>query len=72
MEYLIFKNNLLQFRNQSYQVELSEYYEGYCRLNLINDENNIIILLGSNETTINGVLQTSVQMIIDTLSDGQS
>jgi hypothetical protein len=26
----------------------------------------------SNETTINGVLQTSAQMIIDTLSNGQS
>lgn len=25
-----------------------------------------------NETTINGVLQTSAQMIIDTLSNGQS
>lgn len=26
----------------------------------------------ANETTINGVLQTSAQMIIDTLSNGQS
>jgi hypothetical protein len=72
MEYLIFENNLLEFRNQYYKVEVAEYYEGYCRLNLINEENNIVILLGSNETTINGVLQTSAQMIIDTLSNGQS
>lgn len=72
MEYLIFENNIFEFRNQYYKVELAEYYEGYCRLNLINDDNNIVILLGSNETTINGVLQTSAQMIIDTLSNGQS
>lgn len=72
MENLIFKNNILQFRGQSYKVESFEFYEGYVRVNLINEDNNILVLLGENEVSINGVIQTSAQMIIDTLSNGQS
>ena len=37
-----------------------------------NDEYNWGTTAVENETTINGIVQTSAQMIIDTLSNGQS
>ena len=37
-----------------------------------NDEYNWGTTAVENETTINGILQTSAQMIIDTLTNGQS
>lgn len=42
----------------------------FVNINLVNDDNNVWILLQENYTTINGVLQTSAQMIIDTLTNG--
>jgi hypothetical protein len=41
-------------------------------LHLSNDVYNTYYTIIANEVTINGVLQTSAQMIIDTLSNGQS
>jgi hypothetical protein len=41
-------------------------------VHLENSVNNFWMVFIENETTINGILQTSAQMIFDTLSNGQS
>ena len=41
----------------------------FVSINLVNEGNDIWILLQENHTTINGVIQTSAQMIIDTLTN---
>lgn len=66
---LIFTNSLLSLDGNLFQV-VDSYADGEinANLNLVNDENNFWVLFLANETTINGVLQTSAQMIIDTLN----
>ena len=69
MTELIFLGNFLTFRGQQFNCGQS-YIEGdACIINLLNEDNNFNVILVSNETTINGVLQTSAQMIIETLSN---
>jgi hypothetical protein len=41
----------------------------FVNINLVNEGNDIWMLLQENYTTINGVIQTSAQMIIDTLNN---
>ena len=66
---LIFSGNLLTFREQKFNCG-QLYIEGdACIINLLNDDNDFNVMLVANETTINGVLQTSAQMIIDTLTN---
>jgi hypothetical protein len=67
---LIFTNNLLSWRNNLFQV-VDSYADGEinCNLNLVNQDNNFWVLFQGNETSINGVIQTSAQMIIDTLTN---
>lgn len=67
---LIFTNSLLSWDGNLFQVAYL-YTDGdiNANLNLFNDENNFWILFLANQTTINGVLQTSAQMIIDTLTN---
>jgi hypothetical protein len=67
---LIIENNKAQFRGQWFDIVSSKLDGGYCLVNLVNQDNDLIVCFGGNETTINGVLQTSAQMIIDTLSNG--
>jgi len=67
---LIFKNSLLSWNENLFQVAES-YTDGDINANirLVNEENNFWILFLANETSINGVTQTSAQMIIDTLNN---
>lgn len=67
---LIFTNSLLNIDGNLFQV-VDSYSDGNINANLrlVNDENNFWVLFLANETTINGVLQTSAQMIIDTLTN---
>jgi hypothetical protein len=39
-----------------------------ANLNLTNDQNDFWVLFLANKTTINGVIQTSSEMIVETLS----
>jgi len=67
---LIFINELLTFNGIDYTVsnlELSSEEVVYATIT--NDIYLSIIALVANQTTINGVLQTSAQMIIDTLTN---
>lgn len=66
------KNGLMNFRdiNLNYSIHSSD--ESGVYVHLRNESNDFMTHLVVNDVTINGVLQTSVQMIIDTLSNGQS
>jgi hypothetical protein len=67
---LIFTNSLLSWNGNLFEV-IDSYQDGNVNANvrLVNDDNNFWVLFLANETTINGVLQTSAQMIIDTLTN---
>jgi hypothetical protein len=67
---LIFINELLTFNGIVYTVsnlELSS--EDVVSATITNDIYLSVIALVANQTAINGVLQTSAQMIIDTLTN---
>jgi hypothetical protein len=69
MEELIYNGNELNYRGQFFQIGESANLEDTVLLNLYDSESNFNIILVANETSINGVLQTSAQMIIDTLTN---
>jgi hypothetical protein len=66
------KNGLMNFRDINLEYSIDRVDEDGVYVRLQNESNDFITYLMINETTINGVLQTSAQMIIDTLSNGQS
>ena len=73
MEEILFVNNILTFRGYNYSIGFIEAGTGdNVYVNLVNPPYTFTILLIANEIIINGVLQTSADMIIDTLSNGQS
>ncbi len=69
-----FSNNLILLDSIEYQLEsIIEHDDSVVNLHLVNDVYNTYYTIVANNVTINGILQTSAQMIIDTLSsDGQS
>lgn len=68
MDKLIFIDDILTYRGQNLYCGES-YIEGDAVvINLKNDDNDFYAILVANETIINGVLQTSADMIIQTLS----
>ena len=69
MEKLIYLDNKLEYRGFWYSVGQGSVIDSLCILNIYEGEFNFDIGLLANETTINGVLQTSAQMIIDTLTN---
>lgn len=69
MEEIIYIGNELNYRGQFFQIGESVNLIDIVILNLYDSESNFNITLVANETTINGVLQTSAQMIIDTLTN---
>lgn len=69
MEQLIYLDNKLEYRGFWYNVGQGSAIDSLCILNIYEGECNFHIALMANETTINGVIQTSAQMIIDTLTN---
>ena len=67
---LIFTNSILSWNGNLFQV-VDSYTDGdiNANLNLMNEYNNFWVLFLANQTTINGVIQTTAQMIIDTLTN---
>ena len=71
---------IIQYNNHSIinqfgeELPITELYiqSNGVFVNLENSVNNFWMVLIENETTINDVLQTSAQMIFDTLTNGQS
>ena len=72
MELILFKNNVMTYREQLYQVGVMSVIGDAAMIQIINDKADCNITLVANETTINDVIQTSADMIIETLSNGQS
>jgi hypothetical protein len=67
---IIITNGILIMNGTSYQIlSMNLRGETIAYVHIYNDIYNEIIGLLENETTINGVLQTSAQMIIDTLTN---
>jgi osmotically-inducible protein OsmY len=73
MEEITLINGQLTYRGQTYN------YSGLTQINtavniaLLYDGSEFEVTVVANEVSINGIVQTSAQMIIDTLSsDGQS
>ena len=71
MAYLTYINSVLTFRNIQYQItDITKSSEVSVFVSLQNEEYNSIIAFVANETTINDILQTSADMIIETLTNG--
>lgn len=67
---LIYINEILEFRKDFFKViSVDPIGDIMVHAHIYNEIYNEIIGLSENETTINGVLQTSAQMIIDTLTN---
>ena len=70
MEEVTFINNIITYRGYDYSIGFVEIGSDISAIvNLVNSPYTFNIALFENETTINGVLQTSAQMIIDTLTN---
>jgi hypothetical protein len=70
MEEVTFINNIINYRGYDYSIGFVELGSDISAIvNLLNDPYTFNIALFENETTINGVLQTSAQMIFDTLTN---
>lgn len=62
---LKFENKFLTINDYQYLVENVEYFNDTQATVWMN--NGFVVLLTSNETSINDVIQTSAQMIYDTI-----
>jgi hypothetical protein len=67
---LIFTNGLLEINGYKHLVENVEYFNDTQATVWMS--NGFAVLLTANDTEINGIVQTSSQMIYDTLINGQS
>lgn len=72
MEEITLINGQLTYRGQIYNYsDLTEIYNA-VNIRLFNNDCDFEVTVVADEVSINGVVQTSAQMIIDTLSNGQS
>lgn len=70
---LYYLNNILTFDSIDYTIDsIEKQNDELVGLNLVNDIYNFQYVVVANDVIINGVLQTSADMIIETLSNGQS
>jgi len=66
---LLYNNPILTLNGNSYEISSIDLIDDeIAYLNLFSDKYNFTYAFVANEITINGVLQTSAQMIIDTLN----
>ena len=70
MIYITYLNSVFTLDGSSYSItSLEQCSESGVFVGLYNEVNDFVYRLNSDTTTINGVLQTSAQMIIDTLTN---
>jgi hypothetical protein len=73
MEEITISNGLMTYRGQEYNYSYATHIDTAVFIRLYDDINEGLVTVVANEVSINGIVQTSAQMIIDTLSsDGQS
>jgi len=70
MEEITIINGLLNYRGHEYNYSYSMQMDTAVFIRLYNDYDDFMVTVVANEVTINGILQTSAQMIIDTLTNG--
>jgi hypothetical protein len=66
---LIYNNGILIYESQEFTLPDLYIVGEFVYVNLFNEHNDVYVAFHENYTTINGVLQTSAQMIIDTLTN---
>ena len=64
-----FINEKLIFSNQEFEIGMIEIADDGVRVKCQNSQNDFWVLFIQNELIINGILQTSAQMIFDTLTN---
>ena len=68
-----FTNDTIILDSIKYQLEsMIGHDDSIVNLHLVNDVYDTYYTIVANNVTINGVLQTSADMIFETLSNGQS
>ena len=68
---LLYKNQILEYKGDFYTiVSLDRIDDNLVHVHIMNQIYNSIIALVANDTIINGIIQTSADMIIETLSNG--
>ena len=73
MEKITINNGLLTYRGLEYNYSYHSQMDTLVFIRLYDDIHDGLVTVVANEVSINGILQTSAQMIFDTLSsDGQS
>lgn len=68
MEIVTFVDGWMTYRDCVVQIESMFTEDNICYVHVINEQNDFSLILVADNTIINGVLQTSAQMIYDTLS----
>ena len=61
-------DGILMFNGQEFSISELTIESNAVFVHLVNENNDFTMVLVENETTINDVLQTSAQMIYDTLT----
>jgi len=70
MIYITYSNSVFALDGSYYSITSLEKCSEYgIFVGLYNEVNDFVYRLNADTTTINGVLQTSAQMIIDTLTN---
>jgi hypothetical protein len=72
MEEITLINGQLTYRGQMYNYSDLTEINTAVNITLLYDGSTFEVTVVANEVSINGIVQTSAQMIIDTLSNGQS
>ena len=61
-------DGILMFNGQEFSISELTIESNAVFVHLVNENNDFTMVLVENETTINDVIQTSAQMIYDTLT----
>lgn len=68
---LKYSNNILEYQGDNYQISsIEKIEENYVNVHIYSEIYNCILGLFPYDTSINDVIQTSADMIIETLSNG--
>ena len=70
MEEIILTNGLINYRGQTYNYSDLTEIDNAVIIRLLISDCDFEVTVVANEVSINGIVQTSAQMIIDTLSNG--
>jgi len=70
MEEITISNGLLTYRGLEYNYSYHSQIDTLVFIRLYDDIHDGLVTVVANEVSINGIIQTSAQMIIETLNNG--